>query len=628
MVCTQKAFKKNEPRQHPWRQGAVGLAILLLAAGRVFAAPAGPPLLPGFTPVDRGFGNIMWRDPALPSVKPVQKYNLSAQANWRLALQQPDSLTRCRTCQALAESARAGMPGLGQFLPQLLAIVRNNKTDAVLQRAAVEAIIAMNASSAAETLFSADGHGDWQMALLCDAALARWHFQPALRLWLARVNGAATNSVVRLSAVQALGKLGDKQAVSTLRRVALAQRRNLQVRLAALQSLHELHAAGMAVLAAHVVGLAGVQALGKVQVEHVAVGTALLAVTALDASSRPDALQDIAVWAGSSNTAVAALAMQGLLRAHSPLAGKAAPALAHSPDSVLRRLAAEAFLQQANAQSVAELSKLLGDPRRFVRWYARHALSTLGGGRLRPQVLEVVGRIFVKGNALARRQAALVAGRLNFTTLQRQLLHVLRYDPSLPVRIGAAAAFRRLQLAGMLPALLAYAQETAEASASVPTSVHATTASLQRQSDLGGQLSQLFQLFGAMRYAPAQPLIMRLIPKHSPYSGTARTAAIWALGKINRGRYNAGLARQLKGRLDDLSILDPELESVRIMSAEVLGRMGSKTALATLRSYYISTDTSSLCLACRWAIGRITGKEPPLPKSSVVYSNQFLPPTR
>lgn len=616
-------------RRASWRLGGIGLAMwLLLAAGRAFAAPSGPPSLPGFTPVDRGFGNIMWRDPALPNLRPAQKYNVSAQANWRLALQQPDSLTRCRTCQALTESARAGMPGLGQFMPQLVAIIQNKKADAVLRRAAAHAIVAMNDSSAAGTLLRADSHGDWHMALLCDAALARWHFQSALPLWLARVNGTLTNSVVRLSAVKALGKLGDKQAITALRQVALAKRRNLQVRLAALQSLYALHATGMSAIAAHVLGLAGVQALGTVRVNDVAVGNALLAVTALVESSRPGTLNDLAVWAGSANAALASLAMQGLLRAHSPLAGKAAPTLLHNPDSALRRLAAEAFLQQANEPSVEALSTLLGDRRRFVRWYARHALSTLGTGSLRPRVRQAVERVLVRGNALARRQAALVAGRLKFTTLQSRLLDVLRHDSSLQVRLGAAVAFRRLQLVGTLPALLAYAQATAKASALLPTSVHATTASLQRQTDLGSQLSQLFQLFGAMRYAPAQPLLMRLIPKHSPYSGTARAAAVWALGKINRGNSNAALAQQLQGRLNDLSLLDPELDSVRIMSAEALGRMGSKSALGILRSYYLNNDPSRVCLACRWAIGRITGKQPALPQASVVYSNQFLPPTQ
>jgi HEAT repeat protein len=144
------------------------------------------------------------------------------------------------------------------------------------------------------------------------------------------------------------------------------------------------------------------------------------------------------------------------------------------------------------------------------------------------------------------------------------------------------------------------------------------------------QLSQLAQLLGQQKYAPADRVLRSFVAKPMPPGyGESRSAAIWALSLIHEGKKVPELAAALEERFNDSRSIPPENPWVRQMSAIALGRLKSKEALPTLLQH---CPKGALTLnpvnnAAAWAIAQITGK--PLPAAAAIESPQsdkFLTP--
>ena len=138
------------------------------------------------------------------------------------------------------------------------------------------------------------------------------------------------------------------------------------------------------------------------------------------------------------------------------------------------------------------------------------------------------------------------------------------------------------------------------------------------------QLSQIFQHFGEVRYAPADPLLRSFVPKMMGLDET-RSAAVWALGKIHEGKATPDLATLLTERLSDMSAPPPEADPVRAMSAVSLGHMKAASATPALRLF--STDTSQVSIAAGYALHLLTGERRELPPvSPTPVTGWFLEP--
>ncbi|MBX9623144.1 MAG: hypothetical protein K2X82_04965, partial [Gemmataceae bacterium] len=168
----------------------------------------------------------------------------------------------------------------------------------------------------------------------------------------------------------------------------------------------------------------------------------------------------------------------------------------------------------------------------------------------------------------------------------------------------AAWALRELRVPDTYPAVLAHV-EAAAGPGAVPT----------RAADR--RLTQLVQLLGAARYAPADPFLRGLVPPaaNARAGVETRAAACWALGSIHEGRPDAGLVRLFTGRLAANVPFDLEDHRVRRMSGVALGRMRAADAVTSLRTYYYARRPSEDMPnnACGWALNRITGEPYPAP---------------
>jgi HEAT repeat protein len=255
-------------------------------------------------------------------------------------------------------------------------------------------------------------------------------------------------------------------------------------------------------------------------------------------------------------------------------------------------------------------------------------------------------------------QAALILGKLDHEASVKRMLELLDY-PRPEVRLAAAAALRWIDNPETLAPLLAHAARVTDDTPALTTREaelmkaygetlrkannqisQGRTDELPRRvearflaraaSDTDAELSQIYQLFAARRYAPAVPLLMRYVPKHSMIYSEARAAAIYALGYIFAGKPNPGLVAALASRATDNNPLDPESAGVRRFSMISIARIKDPAGLGSLRAVYTSgQEMLNLRVAARWSIMEMTGETlPEFPPTRVTESGWWLEPLK
>ena len=116
----------------------------------------------------------------------------------------------------------------------------------------------------------------------------------------------------------------------------------------------------------------------------------------------------------------------------------------------------------------------------------------------------------------------------------------------------------------------------------------------------------MFEAFGKRKFQPADSLLRIFVPKQEhKLNLIIRTSAIWALGKIWKGRNDSGLEQELATRLLDNNPLLPEEPTVQYASAIALGMIGNPQILGRVRSCQ-DRPPDPLGLARQWAIDRLT----------------------
>ena len=581
-------------------------AVPLLLGLAASAAQAAPPT--------NGIGNPMLHSPKLPHLHVQMTYNPQLTKLWYQALQQNLPEVISKTCAAVCVAAEKKAPDLQTLIP-LLEHLAASKTMPVTVRTSVAKTLTKIADKHTESflahLDSSDPHA---FALALDPLLAKWHNASMRRVWLARLKSLATALQIQASAAESLGTAHDHRADAVLKTIVLDAGKPLILRFAAAQSLGILHATGVAAISTHLL---------KDQVDRVE--QRLLCADMLSAATGAGQRKILLTLAADSNSAVAAIAWRALIKHDLNSLQSLTARMSRNADPTIRMLVAKTWRRIGGKKSIAGLGATLNDQRRPIRWYARDALIFLGsqsGSRL--AVINTCRSIIHGSEPLAIRQACLVLGKLDDKASAQDFLSLLS-SKSQAVRLGAVVALRRVAVRSTLPTVLTFAQSTAKNSQFATANIMKPgNAALLNEDNL--QLSQAFQFFGLMRYRPALPVMIPCIPKNAPYGVESRQAAIWAIGMIDNGQSHPRLANELAGRLDDMEMPIPEFAQVREMSAITLGRIHAKTHLTDLNASFTSQDIGPLSLACRWAIGKITGKLPPLPHATSLFQTGFLVP--
>jgi HEAT repeat protein len=584
----RQPLSATQPLSLRHRPTVMRLTILLaaLTAFTATTAPAtSPPAIAEIVPpvVD----DIMWQDPYLSGPTWLPKFSDSLVPLWLQALDRPDAETRRVAAGTFAIAATRAMPGLEPGVTPLRQILSEDD-DPVVRRAAAAALVAMDAKDAADALRAAATNDGLLMAEIVEPALAEWGVAAAHEMWMARLTDPRCEPALQRLAIESLATAGVTAAVEPLLATVVDDSRPLAVRVASARACGTLQASGL-------VDTANDLANRKLRPQHAGPLLAALLLTRHDTPAAHDLLTTLA---SDPEPAVATVALDRLREIDNTLALPLAGAAIASADAGLRKLGGEILIAQGDATAVAALCPLLDDRNPDVRGMVAGSLIDFAtsDSLLTVGVLDGTMAVLSGTGWRGLEQASLVLGTLDHEPAADRLLELMHHERP-EAAIAAAWALRKLSVDATLAPLLTFAEEAQEVMAGPGAPWH-----------VGLQVSQVFQFYGEVLYAPAEPLMRKFIPK-STLLPEARGAACWTLGHLKASEPDEDLARAFAARLADVGSPDPESDLVRTMAAISLGRMKSESQLSTLRTFaeqHGPVDTVGL--GCLWAIEQITGE--------------------
>ena len=590
------------------------MVLWLVPAGVLRAQPANPAAHGAF-----GLDHDYDSDPAImgPETKVVFSPRLSEL--WAMALDRPDMETRRQAVMAIQKAHAEHLADMKAFAPKLRSLLEQS-SHPLLRRAVVQALITLEDLQAAPFFhkFLTEPWADLEILASVDPALARWNSTPARAFWLSRFKDESAPWPARHSAIVALGWVREKQAAGDMQRLVTNDLASMPHRLVAAQALARIEPETLVSLA---------QSLAE---KSTVIGP-LLAAELLQHHTHAAAVELLQRLAIHPEPAVAQLAADRLLalspaHLHVPLSTQ----LLGREDTGLRLTAVKALLAHRTAESVALAAPALGDVNYSVRRLAREGLAELAMKQgLYDAVVQAARRVLAGDRWQGLEQAVYLLGALDDEPSAQRVIELMRHSRP-EVRLAACVGLRRLQVPETLPAALKRLQELhgLYGDGTVMES-YGDLGEFHRQTAVGHESTQLYQLLGRLKYAPAESMMRQVVPKGS-FDPQARAAAIWALGLLHEGKPDDQLVSQFSSRLSDVMSMEPEDTQVRMMSAISLGRMKASSAVPMLRRFMKDEITSrEIGASCRWAIMQITGEDlPPLPAVEMQSLDWFLVPSQ
>jgi HEAT repeat protein len=585
--------------------------LLLCAPPAWCAAPD-----PQFDPV---IDSPMYQAPDLPPPKVVRHFPEGAKPLWVRALARPEADLKCQAADAIARAARQGVMGLDTMTAPLVEELDRPDQSPSARAAIAEALIALDAREAAPSLLRQAQAGGSDLRERIEPALARWDHRPARAVWLARLADPATPPLDLRLAIRGLGAVKEAEAAQRLRELALAPRASGPVRLEAARALAEVRPGGLEKDAEGMLGDDSPRGLVN----------RLVAAALLRRHRGDEATRLLQRLANDPEPAVAAVAVGRLVELGPALVLPALDHLLASTDAALRSYGVDVLYRLPSDRHVRLLGDRLDDADIDVRRKARRYLHELAGRKeFHDAVIREGERLLAGRGWRGLEQAAILLTQLDHKAAAGRMVELLTFDRP-EVFISVAWGLRKLDVADTLPRVRDYvAAEFGRQMAGRPLPGRKDVS----QTLTDHQLSQLNQLIGRQKYAPADAVLRKFIPHHGDKQlDESRAAAVWALGLIHDGKLVPELATALEARLNDAGSIPPEDTRVRRMSAVGLGRLGAKDALASLRKYYPDKEPNGDGVhdGCGWAIQQLTGEVMPPPKTiDAGQRDWFLVPDR
>lgn len=551
---------------------------------------------------------VMFHDPPLETGKFKLTFAPGLKALWLKALARPDSELKRLAADSFALAHQRGLTDLEDTHSHLAALLKAPAQDLGVQRAAVHALIQLDAREYAGLLAETARSLGLTTSLLVEPALARWNSDVMKDAWLARIDDPLASRAARILAIDGLGQTRELQAGASLKRIAGDSHLAANERMAAARALSAMQAPGLVEMAGTLVGTNSKPALLN----------PILAIELLQREDSPQAVELLGELAVHASTAVQTGALRRLYAIEPRHVYRFAEAATGSPDAGVRTVGARALIEQKESRWIPRLATLLDDVNPTIRKDVAQALVQLAGEpALRADVIKHATEVLLQDRWRGIEQAAVVLVLLDHKPAGNRLVELLPH-PRAEVKIVSAWGLRRLALPEHLPAMLAKAQSNYDEFLAGIFPFNIPGSELQSM--------QLFMAFGQMRYADAEPLLTRYVPKEHLLGTFARAAAVWSLGLLHEGKATPDLSAALLARLGDHLSLDPESGEVRRMSAISLGRMKSVSAVPGIRRI-IASDGGYPKRASYWALEQLTGEAPPPPEQfQVVFADWFLAP--
>jgi HEAT repeat protein len=550
----------------------------------------------------------MYKNPDLPVPREEWIFPEGAKKLWLRALEQPEVDLKCRAADAIALARTRGVKGFEPAIKPLLGALDEPDQHPSVRLAAARALIALEARGSAPSLFQHARTGTSAFRDLVEPALAWWDYQPARAEWLKRLRDPATRQRSLVLAIHCLAAVREEQAADRLREMTLSARLPGPIRLEAARALASLRKDGLETDAQRLAADAGPRGIVA----------RLVAATMLSQHQSKQAIELLQRLARDDEPAVAAIACARLLAIDPEQLVPALEQVLASSDPKIRAFGVEVLFRLPSKEHIRLLGDQLDDTHPAVRGKARSSLHALAGKKeFRTQVIAEGARMLGTEHWRGLEQATILLSLLEHKPAAGRLLKLLRFKRP-EVYVAAAWGLRKLAVADTLPEVRQFVKAAFQKGINMEMPDH--------------QLSQLIQLLGNQKYAPAAEVLQQFVPRpgmpgrEGPES---RAAAIWALGMIHAVKVLPDLATALEERLNDSSSSPPEDDRVRWACAITLGRLKVKEVLPSLRKFCPDQEPSSNAVsnACGWAIEQLTGKKMAAPKTiRKVERDWFLTP--
>ncbi|QDV43661.1 Armadillo/beta-catenin-like repeat protein [Stieleria neptunia] len=582
----------------------IAVALASLPVCGIPAGAADP--VPSILNVD----DVMGTDPAFSYRETQLKVSNDAIPLWLDALARPNAQLQRVTIDTIAIAHRRGMEGIDAALPALVELAGTSEVDASVRRAAVRALIELDARDQAPLLARLAQKYGAAISSLVEPALVKWKSPEMSQQWLARLSETGARRQSLVIAIQGVGALELHDGSKPLRRYVRDDSLPGGIRLAAARSLGQLSASGLQPLAAELIG--GAEGDGDIVAD-------VLAIALLSRHTDPAAIKLLRSLMSRSSTVVQSEALRRLYEIDFKIVLEFTDQAIASPDVNVRRTIASALIDSKQAARIAPLATLLDDVNPGLRQQVAVALFQLAQlPSLRDEVLSQVSGILDQDSWRGCEQATRVLVSLDHKPAGDRLVDLLRH-PRGEVMVTAGWGLRRFGQRQHLPAMLGRATE-----------IHDQFQKRKLNAGSPGVvdlMSQLFQAFGQMHYREADALVRAYVPRNFSLGERARTAAAWSVGFLYPDEAPDDLVDMLLARLNDVESLEPEYGTVRAMCAQSLGRMKAKAALPDLRRFATKFG-SEVSFSCHWAIEQLTGESSPPTVSPIItdYEDWFLKP--
>lgn len=548
---------------------------------------------------------VMYQDPLLKTAPVKTVFPRELVDRWVQALARPEREMKRQAALAIAEAVGRGVPGLDVTIDPLCDVLREPGQDRMVRLSAARALVTLDAQRGAPVLIEATSPKDLEMAEIVEPALARWGDEGLRERWIERMNGELGLRRFHVLAIRGLAALREKEAVPRLREFAMSPYIPVDVRLEAATALGTIETTGLLEPARKLCEDEGVSGM----VDR------LVAVRMVVGHRGEDAESFLLKLAVDSQPSVRTIALGHLFGIDASLILAVINETVMSEDANVRRWGAEALIARPSVSLFKILVPMLDDRDPEIRRYICDSLVTLAETPdFREVILEQARNVLAADGWRGQEQAILLLVSLKDTTIVDRLVELL--DASRR-EVNVTAAWGLCELA-------------------VPTTAEPVHKALQRKTEswlaaapqndgIGDELALLAQLLGVLKYAPADPVLRKYIRKGTALDSTSRSAAIWALGKINSGEPDEKLAKLLEGRVRDAFSMVPEDPVVCRMSAVSLARIQAVSAVETLRSSFEQLDMQSgFGYACAWAIWQLTGDEIPPLNTMIDYEHDWF----
>ena len=552
---------------------------------------------------------LMHSDPDLRVPEPLKRWSPRFKQLWLEALSRPEQDMQRMAADTISKAHEVGVPGLEDAVPVLTKLLTADRSHPTIRFASARALIVLKATSAAPAMFEAAQRHDAELRQLIEPALAEWDFQPIRAVWLERLENRSTRPRETILALRGLARVNETKALAVVGKLVLDKLLRPDIRLESARAAGRLADQGLEP--------------DVTRLTHTAQDSSIVdrvcAVRLLSRHSGDTAQRLLIEMARDVEPTVAAAALARLNEIDPSLVLPLAESAMSRPDPHVRQQGAAAYIQRPTPERMASLARLLDDPHPQVRGEIREALFRLEQtAELSQPIRQAAMQELARDGWRGQEQAALLLAALDHKPASGRLV-VLLESKRPEVMIATAWGLRRLEIRETLPALLDKATR------------QTTLRPKEETSALDQQVGHLFEAFGRMKYAPAEPLMLLYVPKPpiGKSMGTfSRGTAIWALGWLHEGVPDNSLAAQLIARVIDIGAFPPELDMIRQVSAVALARTKAVSQVEALRNYNNQKSPHEQTgLTLRWALFELAGdKFPPVPQLTISPGVWFLEP--